>query len=399
MLNTKMQELGENRSVIRDLFEYGKKRKKEIGEDKVFDFSLGNPCVPAPDPVNETIYDLLDSQDDVYMHGYTSAQGDLLTRRTIAADLNRRFGTSFQADNLYMTCGAAASLKISLTALIVPDAGDEVLTFAPYFPEYRVFAETAGAVFRFIPTDPETFQIRIPELEKLVGENTKAVIINSPNNPSGVVYPEAVIRELSAVLTAKEKEYGHPIYLIADEPYRELVYDSSTVVPYLPNYYPDTLVCYSYSKSLSLPGERIGYILVPDKAADSKAVYAAVCGAGRALGYVCAPSLMQHVIAACDGMVSDLEAYKENRDLLYQSLVSFGYTCVHPDGAFYLFVKAMEADASAFCERAKKHELLLVPADSFGAPGYVRIAYCVTKTQIRNSLPAFRALAEEYKKG
>ena len=298
MLNTKMQALGENRSVIRDLFEYGKKRKKEIGEDKVFDFSLGNPCVPAPDPVNETIYDLLDSQDDVYLHGYTSAQGDLLTRRTIAADLNRRFGTSFQADNLYMTCGAAASLKISLTALIVPDAGDEVLTFAPYFPEYRVFAETAGAVFRFIPTDPETFQIRIPELEKLVGENTKAVIINSPNNPSGVVYPEAVIRELSAFLTAKEKEYGHPIYLIADEPYRELVYDGKEV-PFIPDFYKNTIIGYSFSKSLSLPGERIGYIAIPREINNFEDIYMAAKTANRIMGFVNAPSLMQRVVANC----------------------------------------------------------------------------------------------------
>ena len=396
MINETMKGLGNKRSVIREIFEFGNRRRAEIGAENVYDFSLGNPNVPAPESVNRTMIELLQTKSDMFLHGYTSAQGAIATREAVAADLNRRFGTAFHKDNFYMTCGAAASLKISLTALYTP--GDEVIAFTPFFPEYRVFVETCGAKLVTAASDQDTFQIDFEVLKPLITEKTKAVIVNSPNNPSGVVYTAETVTKLAELLRAKEAEFGHAIYLIADEPYRELVYDGMDV-PYLTKYYRDTIVCYSYSKSLSLPGERIGYILVPDKAADSKAVYAAVCGAGRALGYVCAPSLMQHVIAACDGMVSDLEAYKENRDLLYQSLVSFGYTCVHPDGAFYLFVKAMEADASAFCERAKKHELLLVPADSFGAPGYVRIAYCVTKAQIRNSLPAFRALAEEYKKG
>ena len=396
MISETMCRLGKHRSVIREIFEYSKQRAAEIGAGNVFDFSIGNPNVPAPDSVKAAVRELLDTQDDVYLHGYTSAQGDSETRRAIAEDLNRRFGTAFHENNLYMTCGAAASLKICITALCVP--GDEFLTFTPFFPEYRVFVETAGAVLREVATEPDSFQIDFGRLEAAVSENTKAVIVNSPNNPSGVVFRKESVRRLAELLSAKEEEYGHPIYLIADEPYRELVYDSSLEVPYLTKYYRDTLVCYSYSKSLSLPGERVGYILVPDEISDAGDIYAAVCGAGRALGYVCAPSLFQHVIAKCAGQVSDLSVYKKNRDLLYRALTDYGYDCVYPDGAFYLFVKAMEEDAGAFCEKAKKHELLLVPGDDFGTPGYVRIAYCVTTDQITRSLPAFRALAEEYGK-
>ena len=396
MISETMCRLGKHRSVIREIFEYSKQRAAEIGAGNVFNFSIGNPNVPAPDSVKAAVRELLDTQDDVYLHGYTSAQGDSETRRAIAEDLNRRFGTAFHENNLYMTCGAAASLKICITALCVP--GDEFLTFTPFFPEYRVFVETAGAVLREVATEPDSFQIDFGRLEAAVSENTKAVIVNSPNNPSGVVFRKESVRRLAELLSVKEEEYGHPIYLIADEPYRELVYDSSLEVPYLTKYYRDTLVCYSYSKSLSLPGERVGYILVPDEISDAGDIYAAVCGAGRALGYVCAPSLFQHVIAKCAGQVSDLSVYKKNRDLLYRALTDYGYDCVYPDGAFYLFVKAMEEDAGAFCEKAKKHELLLVPGDDFGTPGYVRIAYCVTTDQITRSLPAFRALAEEYGK-
>ncbi|MGN0362268.1 MAG: pyridoxal phosphate-dependent aminotransferase [Bilifractor sp.] len=396
MINTEMEQLGKAPSKIREIFEYGKKRKAEIGEDKVFDFSIGNPNVPAPREVNETYRELIATHDDIWLHGYTSAAGDADTRRAIADDLNRRFGTCFSASNLYMTCGAAASLKITITALVTP--GDEFITFTPFFPEYRVFVETAGARLVTAATDPDTFQIDFAVLEPLITEKTKAVLVNSPNNPSGVVFPDSAVRQLADLLRKKEKEYGHTIYLIADEPYRELVYDPEINVPYLTKYYPDTVVCYSFSKSLSLPGERIGYILVPDEADHAADLYAAVAGAGRALGYVCAPSLTQHVIEKCVGKVSDLSVYKTNRDLLYEALTEYGYTCVHPDGAFYLFVKALEEDASAFCERAKEFELLLVPADSFGTPGYVRIAYCVTTEQIRNSLIAFRKLAESYGK-
>ena len=393
MINETMKTLGNKRSVIRDIFEFGNIRRAQIGADNVFDFSLGNPNVPAPPSVKETILKLLETESDMSLHGYTSAQGSPAVRRAVAADLNRRFGTSFTPDNFYMTCGAAASLKITLTALFAP--GDEYVVFTPYFPEYRVFAETCGAVVREAASDPDTFQIDFAALAEAVNENTKALIVNSPNNPSGVVYTEDTIRRLCAFLESCRERFGHQVYLIADEPYRELVYDGITV-PYLPNFYKDTIVCYSYSKSLSLPGERIGYILVPDEVTDSKDIYAAVCGAGRALGYVCAPSLMQHVITACTGQSSDISVYKENRDLIYNALTGYGFSCIHPDGAFYLFMKSPCPDAGAFCEKAKEFDLLLVPADSFGTPGYVRISYCVSTDMIRRSLPAFEKLAKCY---
>ena len=393
MINETMKELGNKRSVIREIFEFGNRRRAEIGAENVYDFSLGNPNVPAPEAVNRTMIELLQTKSDMYLHGYTSAQGAIDTREAVAADLNRRFGTAFHKDNFYMTCGAAASLKISLTALYTP--GDEVIAFTPFFPEYRVFVETCGAKLVTAASDQDTFQIDFEVLKPLITEKTKAVIVNSPNNPSGVVYTAETVTKLAELLRAKEAEFGHAIYLIADEPYRELVYDGMDV-PYLTKYYKDTIVCYSYSKSLSLPGERIGYILVPDEVTDAKDIYAAVCGAGRALGYVCAPSLAQHVIASCTGMVSDLNVYRLNRDLLIDSLTEFGFTCIHPDGAFYLFMKSPIADAGAFCEKAKDFDLLLVPADSFGTPGFVRIAYCVSTEMIRNSLPAFRKLAESF---
>lgn len=395
MISEKMTELGKNRSVIREIFEYSKQRAAEIGAEHVFDFSLGNPSVPAPEGVRRAIRELLDEKDDLALFGYTSAQGDFGTRKAIADNLNLRFGTAFGPDDLYMTCGAAASLRITLEALTVP--GDEYIIFTPYFPEYKVFVEAAGG--RFVPaeTDRKTFQIDFGKLADAISEHTKGVFVNSPNNPSGVVFTEENIRKLAGFLEEKEKEYGHPIYLIADEPYRELVY-GEVEVPYLTKYYRNTVVCYSYSKSLSLPGERIGYILVPQEVDHARDLYAAVCGAGRALGYVCAPSLIQQVVARCQGETSDLSVYQKNRDLLYESLQSYGYTCVHPDGAFYLFVQALEPDATAFCEKAKEQELLLVPADDFGCPGFVRIAYCVTTEQIERALSAFQRLAQAYGK-
>lgn len=394
MISETMVGYGSNRSVIRELFEYGKKRAAVVGAENVFDFSLGNPNVPAPACVHEVMKELLDSKDDSYLFGYTSAQGDADTRRAIAENLNERYGTAFSADNFYMTCGAAASLRITLCALTVP--GDEYIIFTPYFPEYRVFVESAGAKFVETRSDNETFQIDFDALAANINENTKGVFVNSPNNPSGVVYTVATIEKLTAFLRDKEAEYGHPIYLIADEPYRELVY-GDVEVPYLTQYYDNTIVCYSYSKSLSLPGERIGYILVPDQVADSKRVYAAVAGAGRSLGYVCAPALMQHMIQRCAGQVSDISVYKKNRDLLLDNLTAYGYTCVQPDGAFYLFVKALEDDANAFSEKAKELDILIVPADSFGTPGYVRISYCVATETIERALPAFKKLAEAYR--
>ena len=393
MISEKMKPLVNNNSAIRAMFEEGNRLAALYGRENVYDFSLGNPNVPAPEAVNRTMIELLQTKSDMYLHGYTSAQGAIDTREAVAADLNRRFGTAFHKDNFYMTCGAAASLKISLTALYTP--GDEVIAFTPFFPEYRVFVETCGAKLVTAASDQDTFQIDFEVLKPLITEKTKAVIVNSPNNPSGVVYTAETVTKLAELLRAKEAEFGHAIYLIADEPYRELVYDGMDV-PYLTKYYKDTIVCYSYSKSLSLPGERIGYILVPDEVTDAKDIYAAVCGAGRALGYVCAPSLAQHVIASCTGMVSDLNVYRLNRDLLIDSLTEFGFTCIHPDGAFYLFMKSPVADAGAFCEKAKDFDLLLVPADSFGTPGFVRIAYCVSTEMIRNSLPAFRKLAESF---
>ena len=395
MINEKMYALGSKRSIIREIFEYCKSRAGEIGADKVFDFSIGNPSVEPPCEIKEAICDLVNNENSVLLHGYTSAQGDAGTRRAIAEHINERFDTALTADNIYMTCGAAASLTISLKALMNP--GDECILFAPFFTEYRVFVENAGGKVVVSEPDMTSLQIDSSDFESKITENTKAVIINSPNNPSGVVYSEEVIRAVADILKKKEKEYSHPIYLIADEPYRELVYDG-VCVPYLMNYYDDTLVCYSYSKALSLPGERIGYIAVNPNMKESRDVYLAVCGAGRSLGYVCAPSLFQQVIKKTVASKVDVEVYKENRDILYKNLTSYGYECVKPDGAFYLFVKALEDDAYKFYERAKSKEILVVPCDDFGVKGYVRIAYCVDKSRIINSLPAFRALSEEYKR-
>ena len=395
MLSEKMVQLGTNRSVIRDLFEYGNKRKAEIGADKVFDFSIGNPSVPAPACVKEAALDLLENGDPIMLHSYTSAQGDAGLRQALADDTNKKYGTSLTGDNFYITVGAAASLSISLKALA--EDGDEFVTFAPFFPEYRVFVENTGSKLVVADSNPEDFQIDEAAFEAALTEHTKGVILNSPNNPSGVVITEEKIKSLCAILEKKQEEYGHEIFLIADEPYRELVY-GDIKVPYLMNYYDNTIVCYSYSKSLSLPGERIGYIAVSDKAKDWKMIYAAVCGAGRSLGYVCAPSLFQQIIKRCIGQTSDVSVYKKNRDLLYQALTDYGYRCIKPDGAFYLFVESPEEDANAFSMRARDYELLIVPADSFGTPGFVRISYCVSTEQIENSLPAFKALAESYKK-
>lgn len=395
--NQKMFELGNKRSIIREIFEYSKTRSAEIGAENVFDFSLGNPSVPAPAEVNDTIRQLLDTKNSVVLHGYTSAQGDANTRQIIADRINEKFGVGISPNLIYMTCGAAASLSICLKAVIEEGMGDECIVFAPFFTEYRVFIENAGGKIIVSKPEDKTFQIDIADFESKITPATKAVIVNSPNNPSGVVYSEETIKALCEVLKRKSEEYGKVIYLIADEPYRELVY-SGVDVPYLMNYYDNTLVCYSYSKSLSLPGERIGYIAVCPKMQDAQTIYLCVCGAGRSLGYVCAPSLFQQVIANCIDAKVNVEAYKENRDILYDNLTSYGYECVRPDGAFYLFVKALEEDAYKFFERAKAHELLVVPCDDFGVSGYVRVAYCTDKSKVVNALPAFKALAEEYTK-
>ncbi len=392
MYNEQAYQLGSKRSTIREIFEYAKKRSEQIGAENVFDFSIGNPSVPAPEKVNETIAALVKDMPPVELHGYTSAQGDKTVRDTIAANYTKRFGVEISGDNFYMTCGAAASLTVTLRALTCP--GDEYIVFAPYFPEYGVFVRGAGAKFTVLKSDPDTMLPDFEALEKALNPHVKGVLINSPNNPSGVVYGEETMERLAALLKAKSEEYGAPMYLISDEPYRELVYDKETKVPCPMAYYDDTIVCYSYSKSLSLPGERIGYIAVSPKATDSKAVYAAVCGAGRELGFVCAPALFQRVAAACDGMTADLGVYKRNRDLLYNGLKDCGFTCLYPDGAFYLFMKA-EGDTVEFCEKAKKYELLLVNGADFGADGWVRIAYCVQTERIQKSLPLFKKLAQD----
>lgn len=394
MVNQSMAALGNNRSTIRELFEYGNQRAAVVGRENVFDFSLGNPSVPAPDAVRQAILEEA-AGDPVVLHGYTSAQGAADVRTALADDLNRRFGTAYTGDSLYLTVGAAAALSCAFKAVACP--GDEIAVLAPYFPEYLMFIESgAGAKAVVVPPSVQDFQIDFDALEQRMNEHTKAVVINSPNNPSGAVYSEQTIRRLSELLREKEKQYGHPIYLISDEPYRELVYDG-VQVPFAPNFYDDTIVCYSYSKSLSLPGERIGYVLVPPQAADSADLYAAVCGAGRALGYVCAPSLFQRVVARCTGLTGDLAVYQTNRDLLYNGLTAMGYRCVKPAGAFYLFPQTLEPDDSAFCERAKKYDLLVVPGADFGAPGHMRISYCVKTETIRRALPLFEKLAEEYR--
>lgn len=394
MINQEMMRLGNHRSVIRDIFEYGNQRAKIVGRENIFDFSLGNPNVPAPEKVAQTL-EKIAKMDPVAVHGYTSAQGNEACRKAMADDLNHRFGTSYKPENFYMTCGAAASLMITLRALVA-SASDEVIVFAPYFPEYRMWVEScAGAKCVVIPAQIEDFQIDFAALEASLNANTKALIINSPNNPSGVIYSEETISRLASLLEKKSAQYGRPIYLISDEPYREIIYGGEKI-RFIAPAYPNTIVCYSFSKSLSLPGERIGYILVPDCIENAADVYAAVCGAGRSLGYVCAPSMFQRVAAECAGITSDISVYETNRKLLLDGLRSFGYTCVAPGGAFYLFPRSLEADAGAFCEKAKKYDLLLVPSDSFGTPGHFRLAYCVKTETVERALPLFKKLADDY---
>ena len=392
MINPQAHALGANRSCIRELFEYGCRRAAEVGAENVFDYSLGNPSIPAPAEVDKVIREILSDTDPLLVHGYTSAIGDLATRQAIVEDLNARYGVDIRPDELFIGCGAAPELVAVFRALAVPQG--EILAIAPYFPEYKPFVETAGSAFRVVPPDVPNFQLNLEALEAMLTENTQAVILNSPHNPSGVVYTEVTFRKLADILTEKSRLFGHPIYIVSDEPYRELAYDGVTV-PFLPAIYPDTVVCYSYSKSLSLPGERIGYIYVPRQAADSKALYAAIAGAARSAGHVCAPSLWQKVIARCSHLRPDLEAYDKNRRTLYQGLTAMGYETARPDGAFYLFVKAPGGDAVAFSEKAKAKDLLLVPGDGFGCPGYFRVCYCVSHDMIQRSLPVFRALLEE----
>lgn len=393
-MNGKMAALGKSPSKIREIFEYSRGRKALLGEENVFDFSLGNPSIPAPDSVNKSIKMLIEERDSVALHGYTSAQGDLGVRKAIAESIEKRFGTAAAADDIYMTCGAAASLTITLKALCEP--GDEVVVLAPFFPEYSVFIENAGAVKRVVNTVAPDFNIDFDALESSINEKTVAVLINFPNNPTGAVLSADEAKKIGDILTSKSEQFSHTVYLISDEPYRELSYEAAS--PFMPSFYNNTIVDYSFSKSLSLPGERIGYIFVPSSCEDSRDIYAAICGAGRSMGYVCAPSLMQYAITNCVYDTSDISAYNKNRVLFYNALTKMGYTVTKPGGAFYLFVKSPSGDAGEFCERAKKHEILMVPSDSFGIKGYARIAYCVKYEMIEKSIPAFKALMEEYKK-
>ena len=393
MVSERMLGLGTARSVIRELFEYGKQRAAVVGAENVYDFSLGNPSVPAPDAVNETAIRILQENPNM-IHCYTSAQGDAGARQRFADSLNRRFGGDYTADQFYITVGAAASLCCVFNGLACP--GDEFIVFAPYFPEYKVFIEGAGAKMVLIPPEIERFQIDFASFEAAITPNTKGVVVNSPNNPSGVVYSRETLEKLAAILTAKSGEYGHPIYLISDEPYREIVF-SGFEAPWIPHIYKDTIVCYSFSKSLSLPGERLGYVLVPGQVTDSDLVYAAVAGAGRSLGYVNAPSLFQQVTSLCCDMTADLKVYEENCKLLVTSLREMGYHVAEPGGAFYLFPRSLEADDLAFSERAKQFDLLLVPGSGFGAPGHFRLAYCVQTEMIKRALPKFKELADSYK--
>lgn len=394
MINQKMYELGTKKSTIRTIFEFGRKRAAEVGEENIYDFSLGNPNVPTPEYVKDAAIDILTNMEPSAVHGYTVAPGNPEVRKALAASVNKRFGTDFTANNFFITAGAAAAITISFKALAEKD--DEFITFAPFFPEYRAFVESVGGKLTVVKAQPADWQIDFAAFRQLINEHTKAVIVNSPNNPSGAVYSEATIKELAAILKEKQQEYGHTIFIIADEPYREIAFEGYEV-PYIPDYYENTLVCYSYSKSFSLPGERIGYIVVPDAVTDFGKVYGAIAGAARVLTHVNAPSLWQLVIGRCADKPSDISTYVKNGQLLYKGLIEAGFECVKPQGAFYLFPKCLEEDDYAFCERAKKYDLLLVPGTDFGCPGYFRAAYCIKTETIEKSLPLFKKLAAEYK--
>jgi len=390
MISKKMENIGSNVSSIRKLFEYGRKKALEIGNENVFDFSIGNPSTPAPQEVNDAIIEIIQNEDMINVNSYTSAAGDKDVRNTIAASLNKRFGTQYKGDHLFMCSGAAPALVACFRALIVNE-NSEIIAIAPYFPEYKVFVEGNGGKLIILPPDIPNFQINFDALIDNINENTQAIIVNSPNNPSGVVYSEDTIKRLVGVLKEKSEELGHPIYLLSDEPYRELVY-GDTLVPWIPDFYDNTIVCYSYSKSLSLPGQRIGWILVPEGIMEREDVWAAIIGGARVCGHVCASSLYQRVIAKCIDIRPNLTIYQRNRDLLYTKLSEMGYRCAKPEGAFYLFLQAPDGDAAAFSERAKELGLLITPGGEMGCPSYLRISYCVQTEQIECALPLFKKL-------
>ncbi len=392
MIADKMRPLVENNSAIRAMFEEGKKLAAEYGAENVYDFSLGNPNVPAPPAVNQAILDIVKEEETTFIHGYMSNAGYEDVRNSIARSLNSRFGTQFHLENILMTVGAASGMNVILKTIL--DPGDEVVVFAPYFMEYGSYIRNYDGVLVVVPPDTDSFQPDLDEFERRITKRTKAVIINTPNNPTGVIYSARTLERMAGILEKKEKEFGTSIVMISDEPYRELAYDG-TEVPYVTPFYHNTVVCYSYSKSLSLPGERIGYLVIPDEVKDSEKVIAAAAIANRVLGCVNAPSLMQRVVKRCVDEQVNLEAYNRNRELLYNSLKEFGFECIKPEGAFYLFVKT-PVDDKEFCRYCKEQRVLVVPGSSFACPGYVRIAYCVSYEQIKRSLPAFKKIAQQY---
>ena len=391
MINDRMLALGKEPSAIRKLYAYGLQRAAEIGAENVYDLSIGNPSIPAPEGVSQRIHQLAD-ESPIEVHGYTMSPGKMSVRQAVADNLKKRFGIDAHPEQVYMTAGATAALDITISAITNP--GDEVIVNAPYFPEYKVMIETAQCTCVEVMMTVPDFQMDIEALSQAINEKTSAILLNSPNNPVGCVYTEENVKALAALLTDKEEEYGHPIYIISDEPYREIVYDKE--VPFTANYYTDTIVCYSWAKSLSLPGERIGYVYVSDNIPNKADLSAAIVGAGRALGFICAPALFQYVIETCIDLPTNVEAYRQNRKALTEGLSELGYEYVEPDGAFYLWVKCLEDDAQAFSDKAKAHDLLVVPSDSFGMTGWVRASYCVAPETIKNSMKAWRELKADY---
>ena len=394
MIAEKMKSMVANSSAIRAMFEEGNRLAQVYGRENVFDFSLGNPNVPAPQEVKDAILEILNEEDPVALHGYTNSNaGYADVRQAVAESINERFDTKFEGKNIVMTVGAAGGLNVALKILLNP--GDEVITFAPYFGEYRSYTANFDGVLVAVSPNTETFQPKLDEFEEKITEKTKAVIVNTPNNPTGVVYSEETIQKMAAILEAKQKEFGTDIYLISDEPYRELAYDG-VEVPYLTKYYANTIIGYSFSKSLSLPGERIGYLVIPDEASDSEDLLSAASVVTRILGFVNAPTLQQKMVAKCLNAKTDISYYDRNRETLYNGLLECGFKCIKPEGAFYLFVKSPIEDEKAFCAAAKKYNILIVPGSSFGCPGFVRMAYCVAYETIVNALPKFKELAKEY---
>lgn len=386
---------GSEPNVIRAIADCAAARAAEIGPENVFNFSIGNPNVPAPQALTEALADILRTVPPERLHAYAPARGLPWVRRAVAEDLNRRYGTDYGENDLYLTAGASGALTMAFCGLLTP--GDEVILFAPYYPEYKVYTEAFGGRAVVLKCREADFQIDLAALEAAITEKTKMVVVNSPSNPAGSIFSEETIRAMADMLRAAEDRYGHPIWLLADEPYRELVYDPDVTLPFIPNLYKNTVYCYSYSKCVSLPGERMGYLLLPPHVEDRDDVWAALTGAGRVLGLVCSSTLFQHLLPHCLGVTADLNIYRTNRDLLVETLRGYGFEMAKPDGAFYLFLKAPEGDAEEFCQRAKRFEIMLVPGDCFGYPGYARLSYCVETETIRRALPGFRKLAETYR--